>query len=157
MLVPIGWAKRMPIIFDKPGWGKVNPGQKFVWVHKAEWWESGWLSRPRETNHIPYMSKWAPPRGFRFAGKFCPETNQRRRCSGIGALWLSSPETKERPPFFLDELVNFFLFSQAQQRWVYFTMGNCCRRMQGKQVTGTMFIRKAVPDNFKLCNPDQNL
>ena len=107
------------------------------------------------------MSKWAPiwapPRGFRFAGKFCPETNQRRRSSGIGALWLSSPETKERPPFFLDELVNFFLFSQAQQRWVFFTMGNCWRRMQGKQVTGTMFIRKAVPDNFKLCNPDQNL
>ena len=64
---------------------------------------------------------------------------------------------KSATPLFFGWACTLFLFSQAQQRWVYFTMGNCCRRMQGKQVTGTMFIRKAVPDNFKLCNPDQNL
>ena len=66
--------------------------------------------------HLPYMSKWAPiwapPRGFRFAGKFCPETNQRRRSSGIGALWLSSPETNERhpPPFFFGWACTLFYF-----------------------------------------------
>ena len=27
-----------------------EPRSKFVWVHKAEWWESVWSSRPRETN-----------------------------------------------------------------------------------------------------------
>ena len=46
-----GWAKRMPIKMTKPTegmWTQV----KFVWVYKAEWWESVWLRRPREMNPL---------------------------------------------------------------------------------------------------------
>ena len=46
MLVSKGWAKRTPIKFEKPDWGKVNSG------HKAEWWESVWSRWPREMNPI---------------------------------------------------------------------------------------------------------
>ena len=115
-----GWAKRLPIKFEKLGLGKVNPGQnlfgatrlsdgshfgradqgkripyvcwcqvaertnankigenrlreseprsKFVWVHKAEWWESVWSSRPREMNPICMLVSrgWAKQTPIKF-------------------------------------------------------------------------------------------
>ena len=119
-----GWAKRMPIKMTKPTkgmWTQV----KFVWVHKAEWWESVWSSRPRETNPICVLvSKgWAKRTPIKFEKPGWEKVNPGQNLFGSTRLsddsqfgqagqekrilyvcWCLEAERNERPFSFLMKL-----------------------------------------------------